>query len=115
MARSNGAVESVEVSQDPKAKVPIMFQVPADLKQILEDKASEQETTLSSMIRRLVADYAGYELPKFIRTRAKKYATEEDRIEAQKLAVRERNDTIKKLLKLYRSGDISPELLSSVE
>lgn len=88
------------------ANVPIMFNVPVKLKAVIEQAAEERDLPVSGLIRQAVAQFLGYKLSPTDMARAKKYATVEERIAAQKARETERKTLIKALLAKYRSGDI---------
>lgn len=97
----------------PGTRVSIMVTMPVELKIKLLDEAAKsgENMTLARFVRETLADKFDVELPNVIRTRSKKYATEEERVAAQKAASKKRNDLIKKLLKAYNEGEIDLESL----
>jgi hypothetical protein len=91
--------------EPPNKRIQTMFSCPAGLRALAEAEAEAKDIGLGTVIREAVASYFHYELPPTERRkRASKYGSEEERIAAQKAKNAERNETIKKLLKLYNSG-----------
>lgn len=78
---------------------------------VLRDKISEASDAASesaaTWARKALADALGYELPKQASGRAKKYATDEERIAANKARAKERRETVNALLEKLKSGEIS--------
>jgi len=101
----------------PGTRVSVMVTMPVELKIRLLDEAAKsgENMTLARFVRETLADTFDVELPNVIRQRAKKYATEEERIAAQKAASKKRNDLIKSLLKAYNEGNIDLESLMDDE
>ena len=92
------------------SSTPIMFNVPLKLKVAIEAAAEEQDLPISALCRQAVAAFIGYKLSKTEMTRARKYATVEERIAAQKVRDAEKRDVIKMLLAKYRAGEIELDL-----
>lgn len=101
----------------PGTRVSIMVTMPVELKIKLLDEAEKagENMTLARFVREKLADIYDVELPDVIRTRSKKYATDEERQAAQKKKAAERNALIKQLLAAYKAGDIDLEALSDDE
>lgn len=95
---------------DPNETVQVMVTMPAGLKLKALERADAKDYTLARYVRELVASELEYDLPDTIRTRSKKYATEEDRIAAQKAKSAKRNALIKMLLSKYKDGEIDLDL-----
>ena len=89
---------------------PIMFNVPVKMKAAIETAAEEQDIPVSGLIRQAVAKFIGYTLSKTDMARARKYATLEERMAAQKVREKEKRDVIKALLAKYRAGEIELDL-----
>lgn len=96
----------------PGTRVSVMVTMPKELKLILLEKAQEKDFTLARYLREWIAGEVNFELPATTRTRAPKYATEDERKAAQKKKSAERNALISQLLKAYKAGDIDLEALS---
>jgi hypothetical protein len=89
---------------------PIMFNVPIRMKVAIEAAAEEQDLPISGLVRQAVAQFIGYKLSKTDMARARKYATIEERMAAQKIRDTEKRDIIKALLAKYRAGEIEIDL-----
>jgi len=81
----------------------IIFTMPMELKAMIENAAKESNKPVGAYVRGRVAELFGYELPATQHGRARKYATVEERLAAQKAKQQERNELIKKLLAEYRA------------
>lgn len=92
------------------SSTPIMFNVPLALKVAIEKSAEEKDIPVSALCRQAVAAFIEYKLSKTEMTRARKYATVEERIAAQKVRDSEKRDVIKALLAKYRAGEIELDL-----
>jgi hypothetical protein len=84
------------------AKVNFVVQVPIEMKAMIEEVAAQSGVPTSSYARRVLADAVGFELTAAQFSRARKYATVEERIAAQKARERDRRDLVKDLLAKYR-------------
>lgn len=95
----------------PGSRVSVMVTMPKELKILLLDEAEKagDSYTLARFVRELLADRFEFTLPKTTRTRAKKYATEEDKQAAQKKRSTKRNALIKMLMQKYKDGDITDD------
>lgn len=86
--------------------VPIMFNAPVALKAKIDEESEKRDIPVSALIRQAVAAFLDFKLKPTDLARAKKYATVEERIEAQKKREKERKELINALLAKYRSGAI---------
>lgn len=82
----------------------IIFTVPMELKEKVEAAAKGENKPVGAYVRAKIAELFGYELPATQHGRARKYATVEERVAAQKEKQNERNALIKKLLAEYRAS-----------
>lgn len=89
---------------------PIMFNVPLRMKVAIEQAAEARDLPISGLIRQAVAQFIDFKLSKTEMARARKYATIEERIAAQKVRDQEKHDLIKALLAKYRAGEIEVDL-----
>jgi len=103
---TNGAVD------EPK-NGSIIFTMPMELKTKIEEAAKADNKPVGAYVRSRIADLFGYELPATQHGRARKYATVEERIAAQKAKQQERNELIKKLLAEYRTQKAGTEATSA--
>lgn len=86
-------------TKDENANVPISIMGPDGLKQALEAASKVAEVSRVVFIRRVLAEAVGFTLPpETARTRKRKYATAEEREQAQKARQADRRDLINKLL-----------------
>ena len=97
------------------SSTPIMFNVPLKMKVAIEESATEKNIPISALCRQAVAAFIEYKLSKTEMTRARKYATIEERMAAQKVRDAEKRDVIKALLAKYRAGEIELDLDSDEE
>lgn len=84
-----------------------MIQMPLGLKLELEKYCTEEKMPVAGFVRKLVADAIGFNLPAISIGRARKYATVQERIDAQKLRDKDRRQLTKILLEKYAKGEIT--------
>lgn len=103
------ASESTE-GKEEKDTAMIAVQVPTDFKTALEAAAKNANVTVARLIRNTMSAQVGFDLTAFeakTRTRASKFATDEERNAAKKAAAAKRADTIKALMAKYKAGEIT--------
>lgn len=81
--------------------------MPPGLRDLIGDAADAAGMSPASFARQKLADIMGFTLPTQSQGRAKKYATEEERIEANKARAKTRRDQTNELLRQLKSGEIS--------
>ena len=91
----------------PELKANIMIQVPIPLKVAIEQHCENHKLPVSGYIRKLIADDLDYTLSAVNIGRARKYATVEERIVAQKSRDKRRKAIVKMLLAKYSAGEIT--------
>jgi hypothetical protein len=91
----------------PEPHANVMVQMPLGLKIELEKYCEDQKIPVSGFIRKLVADEIGFSLPVISIGRARKYATVEERMAAQKERDKTRRTLTKLLLEKYAKGEIT--------
>ena len=94
------------VDTNPNERVSIMVTMPASMKLRMVELAEEKDATLAKFTRELIADAIDFDLPDVVRTRARKYKTDEERQAAQKARNKGRRDLINTLLAAYKNGEI---------
>ena len=72
-------------------------------KSLVEAEAKASNVPVGAFVRSLIAERHGYTLPPTQQGRARKYATAEERVAAQRAKQAERNALIKQLLAEYRT------------
>lgn len=89
----------------------IALRLPENIAELLGNKATEAGLRNSNRyVLNLICADLGVEMPKSVRTRAPKYATDEERTAARKASVEKRNARIKEALELlakYEAGEFS--------
>ena len=90
----------------PELRANIMIQVPIPLKVRLEQHCTELKIPVSGFIRKLIADEIDYTLSPTSIGRARKYATVEERVIAQKSRDKRRKALVKMLLEKYSRGEV---------
>jgi len=91
-------------------KVPLMLNVPVSMKAEIDRQATEKGEPASSYARRKLAEAIGFSLSRADVGRARKYATVEERIAAQKARKAERDALIRKLLAEYEASQSVEEV-----
>lgn len=92
---------------DPNERVSMMFGMPAGLKAKIEEAAEADDLPSAALVRNIVAEHFGYELPVITRGGArKKYASDEEREAARKTKAKGRRNLIRNLLEAYAKGQI---------
>lgn len=91
----------------PEPRANVMVQMPLGLKIELEKYCETEKLPVAGFIRKLVADEIGYSLPAISIGRARKYATVEERMAAQKARDKDRRALTKILLEKYAKGEIT--------
>lgn len=86
----------------------MMFNLPVALKAAIETHSEKEGITASALVRQAIAAVVGFDLPEGF-SRAKKYASEEERVAAQKERDKTRRNLIKDLLERYRKGELTLE------
>lgn len=102
--------ETGDLSALESLRVELMFSLPLGMKSRLESTAKEQNTTVSLLVRQIVAAAINYPLPK---TAAKgtstKYASEAEKKAVQASKDKAKRDLVKSLQAMYRAGSISED------
>lgn len=103
-------------SEAPVVKPMISFQVPDELKDLVESKAQEDGKSVAQYVRAMLADYLNYELPPMERVRARKYfgtpeEVKDQRAQAAKDARDQKNNALKVVIEMVKSGklELAPE------
>lgn len=96
--------DDTEGEEDTSDRKTILVTIPVDLWQMVAAKADDDETSVPGWVRQLIAGEFEYTLPAI--TIRRKYATEDERKEAQKQAASQRNKLAAGLLKALREGKI---------
>ena len=86
---------------DKPMNVPVMVQMPAELKAFLFAYADEHNTSVAALLREASANLVGYTLEPTTLGARKKYATVEERKAAQKIRTKELNDLKSQVFKQY--------------
>lgn len=115
-------VEDGQVTEGSKVKrnPGIMVAMPPELKGIIDTEAGTAGTSSADIVRKLVAQHYGYELPEFKRGGGgggrRKYASDEERKAAQKSKRNAQAKAVEMLIALAKDGKISldPELASKL-
>lgn len=81
--------------------------MPPGLRDAINEAAEESSASAANWARKTIADALGYELPTQASGRTKKYATEEERVAANKTRAKERRETVNALLQQLKEGKIS--------
>lgn len=117
-SKSNGGIKVAEVTLKSleSAKVSIMFQVPIPVKVQLDNEAEELGIGTAALVRQIVAEHYGIAVEAVHKGRARKYASDEERKEAQKNRDKARRDLIKELLEKFKEGgaDAASDLLEQL-
>src|SRR5215831_16103264 len=77
----------------------IIFTMPMELKAMIENAAKESNKPVGAYVRGRVAELFGYELPATQHGRARKYATVEERLAAQKPSSRNATNSSRNCLR----------------
>jgi hypothetical protein len=86
----------------------IQVNLPPELKTLVATTSAEQDQSVSGWVAKLIARELGYDLPIGVtRTRTRKYATEEERKEAQAARQREKNGAVNALIEAAQRGEIA--------
>lgn len=110
MAAVLDGTEQVEGEQATVAKVSNNIQVnlPLELKGLVAAKSVELDKSVSGWVAGLIARELGYDLPiGMTRTRTRKYATEQERKDAQAARQREKNGAVVALIEAAQRGEIA--------
>lgn len=100
----------------PELRANIMIQVPIPLKIAIDKHCEELKVPVSGFIRKLIADEVDYVLAPTSIGRARKYASIEDRVAAQKARDKRRKAIVKMLLEKYTKGEITiDEVMADME
>lgn len=84
--------------------------MPPGLKDAIKDRADREGSSAMEFARKVLADAVGFELPPAAaRTRTSKYATAEEREEAQKAKAKERRELVKELLAQHRAAQAAAD------
>ncbi len=94
------------VETNPNERTSVMVTMPASMKLRLVELSEEKDVTLAKFVREMLADAIDFDLPDVVRTRARKYKTEDERKAAQKSRNNERKNLINALLKAYKNNEI---------
>lgn len=97
-------------SAEAKERDTIALVVPSELKDLVEEKAKAQSTTVAGYVRDLLARDFNYTIPLDFGTR-QKYGSDEERKAAQKAKSAKRNEIMKMLMKKFRAGEIDLDSL----
>lgn len=92
----------------------LMFNLPIGLRVKLEEIAEEKDVTVAALVRSIVAENVGYKLV-VGEGRARKYASEEEKKEAQARKNKARRDKVNKIMELYRKGTLDMDALSALQ
>lgn len=107
----NVAVTADKVSeQEAKERDTIALVVPSELKDLIEARAKDENTTVAGLVRSQLATLFNYTIPADFGTR-QKYGTDEERKSAQKQKAAKRNELMKMLMKKFRAGEIDLDSL----
>jgi hypothetical protein len=96
--------------QDAKERDTIALVVPSELKDLIEAKAKDENTTVAGLVRSQLATLFNYTIPADFGTRSK-YGSDEERKNAQKQKNAKRNEIMKMLMKKFRAGEIDLDSL----
>ncbi len=99
------------VETNPNQRTSVMVTMPAAMKLKLVEAADEKNFTVARLCREMLADVIEFDLPDVVRTRARKYKTDEERIAAQKKKAAQRRNLINTLLKAYKAGELDIDTL----
>lgn len=92
----------------------LMFNLPIGLRVKLEEMAEAQDVTIAALVRSIVAEKAGYKLVAG-EGRARKYASEEEKKEAQAKKNKARRDKVNRIMELYRKGTLDMDALQALQ
>lgn len=106
MAQATATNGTEQDRADLNERTHLVITIPLGLKIALDKRAADSQISTSAMVRNMVAQEFDYTLPDSTRTRARKYATEEERQAALKQRRDERNNLFKALLAKYKAGEI---------
>lgn len=92
-----------EIAEKNVANLTVL--IPPLMKDKLKEFCDAQDKSVMDFVRTLVADTIGYELPvKASRVRSSKYATDEERKNAQRKKAADRRSLVSELIKRYRES-----------
>lgn len=106
----DAATTEKEVASDPKSLVGIMIRVPQELRSMIEVDVKLQDTSMPQLVAKMLADAYGYTLPIPARKARKKYATDEEKKQAQRDSQKNSRDTARAVLRAVERGDIQVDL-----
>ena len=109
----NGEATAAANGKPKRAKTSQMIPVtlPLDLYELVAEKAKQENQPATGLARKLLADYVGYTKPIVLRSRTKKYETDEER----KAAQADKYQKARALMLALEAGAISPEVLAQFE
>lgn len=91
------------MAETTNPKTTIMFHLPIPMKVAVDEAAEKRGVPSSAFIRQVLADAVNYKLLPTDMSRARKYATVEEREAARKEREKDRRDLIKQLLADFRA------------
>ena len=93
----------------PDPPVIFMVKLPAQLKLALEEESTKTHKTMSAIVKEALSTRLNFNLADIPKSKrgSTRYNTPEERIRAQKVREKERNDTMRTLLKAYKAGEIT--------
>lgn len=94
---------STQGNEDDNQSTSVMVSLPIGLKARIKQVAESDGETVSAFIRKQIAEAVGYTGPLGQGRRRLKYATEAERVAAQKARVEAKRDLIKRLMATYES------------
>lgn len=115
MARSATATNEDTVRNN------ISLRFPDDVATLIHNNASNEGLRESRWVLKLVYDTLGMEMPKAVRVRAPKYATDEERQAAKRASIARRTEKIKNSLALldafekFKRGEITLEEFTNMQ
>lgn len=92
----------------------LMFNLPIAMRFALEEKAADADVTVAKFVRDIVAEAIGYKLP-VGEGRARKYATEQEKKDAQKAKNQEHRNKVNAIMEAYRKGTLNLESLEALQ
>lgn len=85
----------------------VVVPLPADLKARFEEEAKTADVPVGPYVRNLLARFLGIEIPVTTTARRSKYATDEERKNAQKARNQNRSSTMRDLMAAFRKAQAS--------
>lgn len=114
MADTATAEQAAGKTKRPSVPKIQLTNVPPELMDKLKATAEEGKTTVPRLVLQHMADTYGITLPPITHSRARKYASDEERKAAQSAARKNKTAAVAKLVELAQAGQIelSPEIKS---